>query len=61
VQAPIPRVKTPSGSAPGEEKPNKSAESGRDNVPDTGKHLSPGQDPGTPMATPNSGPPAHAQ
>src|SRR4051794_8541324 len=56
VQAPIPRVDTPSGAAPGEDKPNKSAESGRGNVPDTGKRLTSGQDPGTPMATPNGGP-----
>jgi hypothetical protein len=56
VQAPIPRVDSPSGSAPGEDKANKSAEAGRDHVPDTGKRLSPGQDPGTPMAAPASGP-----
>ena len=43
VQAPIPRDQAPSGAAPGEGKPNKSAESGRGNVPDTGKRLRPGR------------------
>jgi len=61
VQAPIPRDQAPSGAAPGEGKPNKSAESGRGNVPDTGKRLTPGQDPGTPMGSPSSGPASHAQ
>lgn len=56
AQAPIPRDQSPSGSSPGEDKPNKSAESGRGNVPDTGKRLSPGQDPGTPMPRPATDP-----
>jgi hypothetical protein len=56
VQAPIPRTDAPSGETPGEEKANKSAEAQPRPVPDTGKKLSPGQDPGTPEATPNAGP-----
>lgn len=59
VQAPIPRTDAPSGKTPGENKANKSSESQPRPVPDTGKRLSPGQDPGTPVAQPN-GPAARA-
>ncbi|MBV9653628.1 MAG: hypothetical protein JOZ42_03590 [Acetobacteraceae bacterium] len=53
VQAPIPRTDAPSGETPGEKKPNKSAEAQSRRVPDTGKKLSPGQDPATPVKNPN--------
>lgn len=49
VQAPIPRVDAPSGSAPGEANPNRSADTQNRPVPDTGRHLTPGQNPATPM------------
>jgi hypothetical protein len=56
VWAPITRDQSPSGTSPTEAKgqPNRSALDARP-VPDTGKSLSPGQDPGTAMPTPNTG------
>lgn len=61
VQAPIPRTDAPSGKTPGEDKANKSSDASPRPVPNTGKALSAGQDPGTPMPGPANGPAAHAQ
>ena len=56
VWAPINRDKAPSGTSPTEAKgqPNRQALYRRP-VPDTSKNLSPGNDPGTAMPTPNTG------
>jgi hypothetical protein len=50
AQAPIPRTDAPSGAAPGENKSDRSTDSLTRPVPDGGQKLSPGEDPGTPMA-----------
>jgi hypothetical protein len=56
VWAPLDRDKAPSGTSPTEAKgqPNRHALDQRP-VPDTSKNLSPGNDPGTAMPTPNTG------
>lgn len=56
AQFPLPRVEAPSGKAPGEEKKGETAEFQQRSVPDTGKNLKPGEDPGTPTSGPQGDP-----
>jgi hypothetical protein len=56
VQAPIPRDEAPSGPSATETRGNTNRSTlPTRGVPETGKALSPGQDPGTAMPTPNTG------
>lgn len=56
--APVPKTQAAgkSGQTPGEGKTTERANDGSRPVPDTGKHLSPGQDPGTPLRPTAVGP-----